>query len=230
MTPSTTAASRSSKGRLPDKRKPMGLALYTRSSDGALFAIVSRKDGPSGAYLWQYRHRGRRQSGAVTGTKVREFGILPRRYHVIDEGETKIAEIEAIAVDNELGFIYYSDELGRDQKIPRGSRSPRRRNSSSPSSAPTDSPRIARASRSTRSTTEPATFWFPTSRPTPSASSSAKARPTTRTITISSRSVQRLDQRERRLGCHEHRSRSPLSVGSLRRHVRQPDLPLLLLG
>ncbi len=33
---------------------PMGIALYKRPSDGAVFAIVSRKTGPSGTYLWQY--------------------------------------------------------------------------------------------------------------------------------------------------------------------------------
>ena len=93
----------------------MGLALYTRSSDGALFAIVSRKEGPSGAYLWQYRIEDD-GSGAVTGTKVREFGSFRDDITMIDEGETKIAEIEAIAVDNELGYVYYSDEWGGIKK------------------------------------------------------------------------------------------------------------------
>ena len=78
---------------------PMGIALYKRPADGALFAVVSRKEGPTeGSYLWQYRLEDD-GSGNVKTTKVREFGIW-----------SGIKEIEAIAVDDELGYIYYSDE------------------------------------------------------------------------------------------------------------------------
>ena len=42
-------------GEQPELRRPMGIALYKRPTDGAIFAIVSRKTGPSGSYLWQYR-------------------------------------------------------------------------------------------------------------------------------------------------------------------------------
>ena len=35
-------------------RDPMGIALYKRPKDGAIFAIVSRKSGPQEGYLWQY--------------------------------------------------------------------------------------------------------------------------------------------------------------------------------
>lgn len=115
MTPIDNGGIDAFEGEVPEKRKPMGLALYTRSSDGALFAIVSRKEGPSGAYLWQYRIEDD-GSGAVKGTKVREFGSFRDDITIIDEGETKIAEIEAIAVDNELGFVYYSDEWGGIKK------------------------------------------------------------------------------------------------------------------
>lgn len=80
-------------------REPMGVSLYKRPSDGAIFAIVSRKSGPSGAYLWQYRLQDN-GNGQVTGTKVREFGIF-------SGGDN---EIEAVAVDDQLGYIYYSDE------------------------------------------------------------------------------------------------------------------------
>jgi len=82
-----------------EQRAPMGIALYKRSSDGVIFAIVGRKSGPTdGRYLWQYQLEddGR---GYVTGTKVREFGFF--------SGEK---EIEAIAVDDALGYVYYSDE------------------------------------------------------------------------------------------------------------------------
>jgi 3-phytase len=80
-------------------RAPMGIALYKRPSDGAVFAIVSRKEGPTdGSYLWQYRLEDD-GAGNVKGTKVREFGIW-----------SGAKEIEAIAVDDVLGYVYYSDE------------------------------------------------------------------------------------------------------------------------
>jgi 3-phytase len=115
MTPIDNGGIDAFEGEVPEKRLPMGLALYTRSSDGALFAIVSRKEGPSGAYLWQYRIEDD-GSGSVKGTKVREFGSFADHITMVDEGETKIAEIEAIAVDNELGYVYYSDEWGGIKK------------------------------------------------------------------------------------------------------------------
>jgi 3-phytase len=78
--------------------QPMGIALYTRPSDRALFAIVSRKSGPSGSYLWQYRLSGDGQD-QLRAEKVRAFGQF---------SGTK--EIEAVAVDSERGYVYYSDE------------------------------------------------------------------------------------------------------------------------
>ena len=78
------------------QREPMGVALYKRPRDGALYAIVSRKTGPSGSYLWQYRLRA--EGGVLRGTKERAFGAFGG------------GEIEAIAVDAELGYVYYSDE------------------------------------------------------------------------------------------------------------------------
>ena len=79
-------------------RAPMGVALYKRPRDGALFAIVGGKGGPAENYLGQYRLTDD-GSGNVKITLVRQFG----RY------STK-KEIEAIAVDTELGYVYYSDE------------------------------------------------------------------------------------------------------------------------
>jgi 3-phytase len=81
----------------PD-RLPMGIALYTRPSDGAMFAIVGRKTGPSGSYLWAYR-LGDDGKGSVSATLVNKFGKYSGK-----------KEIESIAVDNELGVLYYSDE------------------------------------------------------------------------------------------------------------------------
>lgn len=79
------------------ERGPVGISLYTRPSDKAIFAIVGRKTGPSGTCLWQYELLG--STGKVTANLVRKFGKFSGK-----------KEIEAIAVDNELGYIYYSDE------------------------------------------------------------------------------------------------------------------------
>lgn len=77
----------------------MGVALYQRPSDQSLFAIVSRKEGLDirDGYLYQYRLFA--DSLGIKGELVRKFGKF---------SGTK--EIEAVAVDNELGYVYYSDE------------------------------------------------------------------------------------------------------------------------
>jgi 3-phytase len=79
-------------------RAPMGVSLYRRPSDGAVFAIVGGKSGPKEGYLWQYRLEDA-GNGTVRGTKVRAFGTF-----------SGAKEIEAITVDQQLGFVYYSDE------------------------------------------------------------------------------------------------------------------------
>lgn len=83
-----------------ESRDGMGIALYTKkdSSASTIYAIVGRKTGASGSYLWQYQLKGN-ADGTVTGDVVRKFGTYSGK-----------KEIEAIAVDNELGYIYYSDE------------------------------------------------------------------------------------------------------------------------
>ena len=79
-------------------RDLMGIALYT-SPKGEIYAIVGRKTGPTdGSYLWQYLLTDNGQ-GKVKATLVRKFGNYSGK-----------KEIEAIAVDNELGYVYYSDE------------------------------------------------------------------------------------------------------------------------
>lgn len=80
------------------ERAPMGVALYTRPSDKAIFAIVSRKTGPANGYLWQYHLLDNGKNG-ITAALVRKFGQYSGK-----------KEIESIAVDNELGYVYYSDE------------------------------------------------------------------------------------------------------------------------
>lgn len=79
-------------------REPMGIALYRRPRDGAIFAIVSPKEGPVEGYLEQYLLEDD-GTGRVRGRKVREFGAF-----------SGSGEIEAVAVDDELGYVYYADE------------------------------------------------------------------------------------------------------------------------
>lgn len=79
-------------------RAPMGIALYKRPSDGAIYAIVGRKKGPLNNYLWQYLLEDD-GAGNVKGTLVRKFGNY-----------SGLKEIESIAVDDQLGYVYYSDE------------------------------------------------------------------------------------------------------------------------
>ncbi|MBC3785879.1 phytase [Spirosoma utsteinense] len=81
-----------------EKRLPMGIALYKRPSDGVVFAIVGRKEGPAQGYLWQYRLDDDGK-GLIKATVVRKFGTWSGK-----------KEIESIAVDAELGYVYYSDE------------------------------------------------------------------------------------------------------------------------
>lgn len=82
----------------PEYRDLMGIALYT-AKDGNKYAVVGRKNGPlTGGYIWQYL-LGDDGTGRVKATLVRKFGEYSGK-----------KEIESIAVDNELGYIYYSDE------------------------------------------------------------------------------------------------------------------------
>jgi 3-phytase len=81
-----------------DEGAPMGVALYKRPRDGAIFAIVAPKAGPKQNYLWQYR-LGDDGTGRIAATFVRRFGVFGG-----------VGEIEAVAVDDELGYVYYADE------------------------------------------------------------------------------------------------------------------------
>lgn len=79
-------------------RDLMGIAVYT-DKKGQQYAIAGRKTGPQdGTYLWQYLLSDN-GAGKVKATLVRKFGHYSGK-----------KEIEAIAVDNEAGYIYYSDE------------------------------------------------------------------------------------------------------------------------
>jgi len=77
---------------------PMGISLYRRARDGAIFAIVSPKTGPREGYPGQYRLSDD-GAGKVKATLVRRFGRFSGQ-----------GEIEAVAVDDALGYVYYADE------------------------------------------------------------------------------------------------------------------------
>lgn len=81
-------------------RDVMGIATYTRPTDGALFAIVSRssRHAPQQGYLHQYRlvDDG---TGTLRGLKARAFGEWSGR-----------KEIEALSVDASRGVVFASDE------------------------------------------------------------------------------------------------------------------------
>ncbi|MFP3834484.1 phytase [Chryseobacterium sp. SIMBA_028] len=79
------------------ERGPMGISMYKNTQTGEIFVIVGRKSGPKDGYLWQYKLS--EKNGAIAGEVVRKFG----KY-------SGLKEIESIAVDDELGYIYYSDE------------------------------------------------------------------------------------------------------------------------
>lgn len=77
-------------------RSPMGIALYKDKSN-QVFAFVGRKDGPEEGYIYQYQLMP--NDSAVSCVKIRALGKFRKK-----------KEIEAIVVDDELGYLYYSDE------------------------------------------------------------------------------------------------------------------------
>lgn len=83
--------------KLKENRLPMGVSLYKSTKDAAVYAIVGRKTGPKDGYLYQYALQS--DSTGVKANLVRKFGSF-----------SGVKEIEAIAVDDKNGFVYYSDE------------------------------------------------------------------------------------------------------------------------
>ena len=80
-----------------DLKDPMGIAIYTHPTTQKVYAIVGRKEGTSGSYLYQYELKA--NNGSIQANLVRKFGNYSGK-----------KEVEAIMVDNELGYVYYSDE------------------------------------------------------------------------------------------------------------------------
>ncbi|MGJ8715001.1 MAG: phytase [Maribacter stanieri] len=82
---------------LEENRLPMGVSLYKSPKDATVYAIVGRKTGPAEGYLYQYALNA--DSLGVSSNYVRKFGKF-----------SGVKEIEAIAVDDENSFVYFSDE------------------------------------------------------------------------------------------------------------------------
>lgn len=78
-------------------KAPMGIAIYHSLINQKVYLIVGRKTGPKENYLYQYELQSKHEG--VQMKLVRKFGKFSGK-----------KEIEAIAVDNEMGYIYYSDE------------------------------------------------------------------------------------------------------------------------
>lgn len=78
---------------------PMGIGLYRRPKDGAIFAIVTPKAGPRHDHLAQYRLTFNPQTGKVDAKLVRRFGEY-----------SGVKETESVYVDDARGEVYYSDE------------------------------------------------------------------------------------------------------------------------
>jgi len=83
---------------LPMYRDLMGIALY-KSPAGKIYAIAGRKTGPTdGTYLAQYELMDNGKE-IVQAKEIRRFG----KY-------SGVKEIEAIYVDDKMGYVYYCDE------------------------------------------------------------------------------------------------------------------------
>jgi myo-inositol-hexaphosphate 3-phosphohydrolase len=77
-------------------RSPMGISLYKDKSN-AVYAFVGRKTGPAEGYIYQYKLVASENS--VSAVKARAFGKFSGK-----------KEIESIVVDDEQGYVYYSNE------------------------------------------------------------------------------------------------------------------------
>ncbi len=80
-----------------EMKRPMGISIYKNPKTGEVSAFVSRKAGPTQGYLYQYALVS--DSLGVHANLLRKLGTFSGQ-----------KEIEAIAVDDALGYVYYSDE------------------------------------------------------------------------------------------------------------------------
>lgn len=80
-----------------EMKRPMGVSIYKNSNSGKISVFVSRKAGPTEGYIYQYEIIS--DSLGVHANLIRKLGTFSGQ-----------KEIEAIAVDDALGYVYYSDE------------------------------------------------------------------------------------------------------------------------
>ena len=85
------------RGRMEERNRPYGLALYKRPRDGKLYAFVSRLDPGSGIEQLEVFPVG--EKGQVRCRVVRRLG----------KGHVK-SHVEGMVADDEHGFLYASDE------------------------------------------------------------------------------------------------------------------------
>ncbi len=83
--------------KIPESNLPMGIALYKSPETEKLYAIVGRKTGPKKGYLYQYELTS--EGLGIKANLIRKFGAFSGQ-----------KEIEAIAVDDIEGYVYYADE------------------------------------------------------------------------------------------------------------------------
>lgn len=76
---------------------PMGISIYKSPETQKTYAIVGRKNGPADEYLHQFE--------LLPGGDKLQL-VLVRKFGKFSQKQ----EIEAIAVDDEKGVVYYSDE------------------------------------------------------------------------------------------------------------------------
>ncbi len=89
----------------PQLADPYGICLYKRPSDGAMFVIESTQSGANKNNLHQYLLQDD-GAGKVKGNYVRAIG----------NGVIK-AYVEGLVVDDELGYVYASDEPNAIRKF-----------------------------------------------------------------------------------------------------------------
>lgn len=80
-----------------EMKRPMGISVYKNPETQQMSVFVSRKAGPKEGYLYQYELIS--DSVGVRANLLRKLGTFSGQ-----------KEIEAIAVDDISGFVYYSDE------------------------------------------------------------------------------------------------------------------------
>ncbi|MCI0664700.1 MAG: phytase, partial [Acidobacteria bacterium] len=86
-----------------DLKQPMGISLYHRRSDGAVFAFIVKKLGKDDEKVVRYRLT--EQNGRITGKREINFG------------KELLTNQETVVVDNDREQIYVADENRHEVKV-----------------------------------------------------------------------------------------------------------------